>query len=628
MERPAKRMRISNPEVRNPRDTGSRMTEGLFTSELGIRSDDSDEPVHATRTISLSDFQRRNIYGEYQRVPRQVLPRGDQGIYLRPRAPDATVTASVVEINVNDGTSVSKVTEITAAPSGTVVSLSNMGTAAVSLTVPGNEATDSSNTASETSTSTTDDPSSTSSSTTSGTVEVTTTSTGSSTTASTTGSIIPNGPTNGTTTSATITELTVTVTATSTYEISLINGTFITPNVTAFVTATDYSQTGLITDIDTATTSATFTFGDLTSTPSPTYSSDYFDSGAASTGYLPGGIVQTGSPTETSGSASSSSPSSKSDSGGDGPGLSPTQQQVVGGVVGGIAGIAVALAILLVVLRWYRRRLKARGQLPEQIAARQLGSDSDNRYPMSMRSSNTPFTAAVAHNLRRLRPHSLQTNATTATGGTDFSAKDSERGFQRIAGRKIAPVLSSGGDPYGGNYGAFEKEAEAGPSDPLHGAERSLAGASFYRDHDGFYGGKGNHSPTFPPSPTTAASGGKAGELPFGLAGLGSTVRDFAGTIGSDSQTSLNAPSRPEGIAVMRPSPARTPVTLSPAASSIRLPIQPPPTLDEDAPPLPTGLNIPGQMQRDGVGRSLASQDGSHISRSSGRSGTRFVENI
>jgi hypothetical protein len=79
---------------------------------------------------------------------------------------------------------------------------------------------------------------------------------------------------------------------------------------------------------------------------------------------------------------------------------------------------------------------------------------------------------------------------------------------------------------------------------------------------------------------------------------------------------------------VMRPSPARTPVTLSPAASSIRLPIQPPPTMDDDAPPLPTGLLVPGQIQRDGVGRSLASQDGSRVSRSSGRSGARFIENM
>ena len=33
----------------------------------------------------------------------------------------------------------------------------------------------------------------------------------------------------------------------------------------------------------------------------------------------------------------------------------------------------------------------------------------------------------------------------------------SESGFQRVAGRKIDPVLLNGGDGYGGSYGVFEK---------------------------------------------------------------------------------------------------------------------------------------------------------------------------
>jgi hypothetical protein len=310
--------------------------------------------------------------------------------------------------------------------------------------------------------------------------------------------------------------------------------------------------------------------------------------------------------------------------------LTPSQQQVVGGVVGGVAGIAVMLVILLVLLRWYRRRLKARGQLPEQIAARELASGSGHTYPMSQRSSNVPFAAAVAHNLKRLRPHSNQTFATTNTGFTDPSIREPERGFQRIAGRKIAPVLGSGGDPYGGNYGAFEKDTLASPSDPLNNPDRGLSGASFYRDSGGFYGGKGNHSLTFPPSPTTDATGARTGGQ-AATPGWSPTARDFPESARSgqnSSQISLTTPSRPDGYAVMRPSPARTPITLSPAASSIRLPIQQAPALDENAPPLPTGLSVPGFVPGDGVGRSLASQDGSRVSRSSGRSAGRFVENM
>jgi len=164
-----------------------------------------------------------------------------------------------------------------------------------------------------------------------------------------------------------------------------------------------------------------------------------------------------------------------------------------------------------------------------------------------------------------------------------------------------------------------------GPSTMPNIAERGLSGASFYQDNRGFYVGRGAQTPTIPSSLTTASTGAQPGARPA-TAGATPSTRDFAAapatSLRNGSHASLTTPSRPEGYAVMRPSPARTPVTLSPAASSIRLPIQQPPTLDENAPPLP----IP--PVRDGVGRSLASQDGSRVSRSSGRSGTRFVENI
>ncbi|KAL2395156.1 hypothetical protein ABEF93_001033 [Exophiala dermatitidis] len=643
MERPSKRMRISNPEVRNPRDTGSMMTGGLFTSELGIRSHDSDGKPKATRTISLTDFQRKNIYGEYQRVPRPVLPRKNAGIYLMPRAPDATVTANVVQVNVNDGTSTSKATEV---PAGTVVSLPDVG----SLTIPGVTAS-----ASVSESTTTPDRSQetiTTAPTTSSIPGDAGATTDPSLTTSTlspaSNSTIPISDT------TTLQQNTVTVTATSTFEVSFVNGVVIAGGSTAIVSNIQTSTVHVTESPSTTETSATYTFGQLLPTSSSSGSgSTTADSTGISSDYFTaaGGVGATGSQTtsagstETSGAGSGSGSNSGSGSGGGGSGLSPTQQQVVGGVVGGVAGVAIFLAILLVLLRWYRRRLKAQGQLPEQRAARGLTGPSGppgDSYAMSQRSSIVPLAAAVSNNLKRLRPHSNQTFATTATGATESSARDSERGFQRIAGRKIPSVLSSGGDPYGGNYGAFEKDAHAGPSDPLHNPERGLSGASFYRDGDGFYGGRGSHSPTFPPSPTTATTGGKPGDGGYmsmpGMNMNAPNTRDFAESrdvLGQNtSQISLTSPSRPEGFAVMRPSPARTPVTLSPAASSIRLPIQPPPTLDEDAPPLPSGGGgiggglMPGPMHRDGVGRTLASQDASRVSRSSGRSGGRFMENM
>ncbi|OAL27409.1 hypothetical protein AYO22_03684 [Fonsecaea multimorphosa] len=632
MERPAKRLKITNPDVRNPRDTGSRMTEGLFTSELGMQGDDTDNTVQPTRTISLSDFQRQNVFGSYQHAPRPVLPRRNAGIYLFPRAPDATVTASVVEVNVNDGTSTSKITEVTVATTGTVVSLSEVGslTTEVSLTIPGvSNSTSVNGSSTDSSQKTITTPPITSADTSTITSSTSILSPGQSITSQSTNGTITSSGTTGTA------ERTVTVTATSTFELSVVNGTVIATDTGFDASPTSTTEVGT-TGSSSSSTSNTFVFGDLNSTPTPSSdsstssdpsasgtSSDYFTNG-------PGGGAA-GSPTATTDSAATSGSGSGSGSGGGGsPGLTPTQQQVVGGVVGGVAGVALTLVIILFILRWYRRRLKARGQLPEQIAARDLaagnGDGGGEAYPMSQRSSTTPLAVAMAHGLKRLRPRSSQTLGTTATGTTESSAPESERGFQRIAGRKIAPVLSSGGDPYGGNFGAFEKDAGVGPSDMPQIPERGLSEASFYQDNRGFYGGKGTPTPPqLPSSPTTANTPAKTGDLSTPV-GTASSARDFAEpphapSVLNSSQISLHTPSRPEGYAIMRPSPARTPVTLSPAASSIRLPIQQPPTMDEEAPPLPP-------MLRDGVGRSLASQDGSRVSKSSGRSAGRFTENM
>ena len=589
-------MRILDPDTRSPRDSTSQMAEGLFTSELGIQSDDSDGH-HAvpTRTINLSEFQRRrHIVGNHEKRP--PLQRRNAGIYLLPRVPDATVTANVVEIQINDGTGTSPAATVSAAAAETVVSLDDVG----SVTVPGVPSvtsvigtliTDSQSII--TTPPPTPLPSDTFST--------------SSTDQSPAGSVLSNAI-NSTLTDSTA-ERTVTVTATSTFEVNYINGTVIATSHQGTSTLTASTRSGHQTSSGSSTASSSGPTGigvtDSSSFPSPTTTF--------------AGITTTpipGSSTTSSGAAASSSDSSGSGASA-GPGLTPQQQQVVGGVVGGVAGLAVVLLVLLVVLRWYRRRLKSRGELPEQIAARELPSGPLDPS-MSQRSSAVPLTSQLASSLRRFRPVSSQTQATTMTAST---VPESERGFQRIAGRKIAPVLGSGGDGYGGNYGAFEKETAAGPSHSRN--ERSLAGSSFYRDSGGFYGGKGTESPTYPPSPTTATTGAKSRH-----AAGPSISRDFARSPDDEpnpSQVSLPS-KRPEGVAALRPSPARTPVTVSPA-SSIRLPIQQNPTVDDDAPPVPQLVVPPAN---DGIGRTLLREDGSRIStrsRSTGH-GSRFAENI
>ncbi|KPI43841.1 uncharacterized protein AB675_6262 [Cyphellophora attinorum] len=516
MERPLKRLRIEDPDIRSPRDTGSRMAEGLFTSEMGIQSDDTDGHPAATPapTAQLNLYQRRAIFGDGLQA--HPLP------HLQKRT-DATITvaASQVVVNVNDGTSTFLATTIPTASTDSILSLSDLG----SVTIPGDLTSIPTLTQTE---------SSINNGTTSGVG-----SSSSSSTSSSTPSIseISSTSLNGTITSSTNI---VTVTTTSTLEISYINGTLF-PVVLA--TVSDDSGT---TDVEPTNTA----FGIGVS------SDDSSTATAAATGDNGGAIVGATATSEAPAATSSSS----GGGGGGGPSLSPQQQEVVGGVVGSIAGVAVILVFILFLLRRRRMKLKAQGRLPEQLAERNMlegGNDGPQR--MSGRSSVIPLTATLASSLRKLRPYSSHTQATDLTAST---VPESERGFQKIAGRKIAPVLSTGGDGFGGDYGAFSKEA-GGSAAGHQRNESNLTGSSFYRDSRGFYGGRGTDTPTYPPSPTIGSGEEKPGP---------SSTRDFAASgPRTPSQVSVG---QPEGMAALRPSPARTPVTISPAPSSIRLPIQ------------------------------------------------------
>jgi hypothetical protein len=119
-----------------------------------------------------------------------------------------------------------------------------------------------------------------------------------------------------------------------------------------------------------------------------------------------------------------------------------------------------------------------------------------------------------------------------------------ERGFYRVSGRKIQSVLQTGGDGYG-------------DEDP-GGGNNATGRSSFYKESGGVYSGSGA-----PPSPPVGISIQRDAENP-----------------------------------IMRPSPARTPVT------------QPGPFSTMVPPP----LNIPPRRP-DALGRSRPSQDSSHPSK-------------
>ncbi|KAJ5105850.1 hypothetical protein NUU61_003197 [Penicillium alfredii] len=152
------------------------------------------------------------------------------------------------------------------------------------------------------------------------------------------------------------------------------------------------------------------------------------------------GSEQTGTAT---GSGSTSTNDSGNSSGSDSSNNSATPK-IVGGVVGSVAGIAMIILLLLFLLRrrgFFQR--KDPQTLPSEDAA------AGTRAMTERRSSRDPlfrasyFGPAFAKRWR----HSTQT---TQTESTVDSSNPSERGFQKISGRKLPPVLTHGGDGYGG----------------------------------------------------------------------------------------------------------------------------------------------------------------------------------
>ncbi|KAI9731413.1 MAG: hypothetical protein M1835_003531 [Candelina submexicana] len=200
-------------------------------------------------------------------------------------------------------------------------------------------------------------------------------------------------------------------------------------------------------------------------------------------------------------------------------------------------------------LRWRKRKQKAQQQAavagPESAPPQSRAGEAAPSESMTQRSSVTPLAAAGF--LKRFRPTSQQTATTTET-------TPSERGFVNLGGRKLPSVFGpAGGDGFGGGY---NREA--------------LSGSSFYRDSQGFYGGPGGAGPST--SPATPGPSRQPGQ-------------------------------RPESdVAVLRPSPARTPVTSQGPAAPLPAPPRRPPTPRR-------------QNSSDGIGRSHPSFDGSRGSR-------------
>jgi len=188
----------------------------------------------------------------------------------------------------------------------------------------------------------------------------------------------------------------------------------------------------------------------------------------------------------------------------------------------------------------------------DSVEPQSSAGTGDPSGAMTQRSSQTPLAAAAALGsagfMKRLRPHSQQTASTTETA-------PSQKRFENLGGRKLPSAFSPGAEGFGRSRETFSDQ-------------------SFYRDSEGFYGGSGR--------PTSQTS----------------TIATAMGSPGASHD------GRRSEIAVLRPSPARTPVT---SQGGIAFQNSPP------APPSPRRPNPP-----DGLGRSHPSHDESR--------GSRFTE--
>lgn len=218
------------------------------------------------------------------------------------------------------------------------------------------------------------------------------------------------------------------------------NPTFTPPTASSHFNPIAFSSNTLTSSF---VTSSPTTFMTTSSIPTST-------SSTSETGGM-GGAEASGS---SSGANTTAAPLTQN--GNTGSGL-PTPQ-IVGGVVGGVAGLSILLIIALLILRWVKQRRKARAHALSIGVGHENDSPSriPNRGPVLPEMSQAPGfttsgvsadtaaavvvgaaaagTAAKGGTMRRLsRPKSMQPPPAT-----------SERGFERLSGRKLPSQFSPG----------------------------------------------------------------------------------------------------------------------------------------------------------------------------------------
>ncbi|PKY08341.1 hypothetical protein P168DRAFT_14149 [Aspergillus campestris IBT 28561] len=275
-------------------------------------------------------------------------------------------------------------------------------------------------------------------------------------------------------------------------------------------TATPATSLHTSTPMSTATTTTTSHTSSSTSSTSTSTSSDDTTTTAYATEtdvtYWGGG----GTGTAGTGSAPSSTAPPPADAG------PPDSGKIAGGVVGGVAGAMMVVFVLLVLLKRWRK-------LGLRPADEGMLGEAPRETMQTRRLSREPLFAAAALTPTFLRPWRASRQS-TITAETTLSSSPSERGFQKISGRKIESVLQSGGDGYDGRFGQQQPPHSPTLSEPSMGL-----GSSPVQPRSPM--SAGSISPSIPPP-----------SMPFGMA----------------LDTSYTREAEEPGIMALRPSPART----------------------------------------------------------------------
>lgn len=331
----------------------------------------------------------------------------------------------------------------------------------------------------------------------------------------------------------------------------------------------------------TTTASNTFDTSDSSYSDSPSYTSSSWGSGNSGSG---GG----GRNSDNTGTSPDSNSSSDSGSGS----ISPqTRGRIVGGVVGGVAGASIVFILIWFLLRRRRKTGFFFGSPANRSLADDggggglIGPAASSGGEMVSRDSNKDSMFGATYFAPAFMKRWRQSQVSTGEESLASTAPSSERGFQKVSGRKLPTGIHPDDFDYSSSYGGGSFLEAGSPTDPTP-----------------------DLSPTLPP---VIPRSGFPSQQPPPLS------NPFSAPL--DSRYTREAPE--EDVVMMRPSPARIPTSGSANATTWAEATARTSGMPMAFPMPPSGsgpIAIP--KRPDALGRSHPSYDGSR--------GSRFTESL